>query len=150
MLNLDDVLDKSKAVGNTRGIYFLIKDRAILYIGQSPNYFRRLGEHLKTKDFTHYHLEPVDDSVSNEALTTLERIYIDKFNPPLNKQKNFWQNSISKDAEYLFKSKKAKAVNNAINRIKDAATAYAAAKAENISLSFLFLAMARVKQANQQ
>lgn len=62
------------------GIYFLMKDGEIVYVGQSVNVLSRLTHHLPEKAFDAWHWIPCDRG----ALDQLERRYIDLFLPPLN------------------------------------------------------------------
>ncbi len=75
------LIDKSKCYGSVKtcGIYFLIKDNEIVYIGQSVNIASRVADHTG-KDF---------DSVSYVAceqnkLDILESLYILAYQPKLN------------------------------------------------------------------
>lgn len=74
------VLKNSVPYKDTTGVYFLIKDNEIVYVGQSVRVYTRISSHEKTKDF---------DSVSwirceVESLDYLESFYIYKFRPKLN------------------------------------------------------------------
>lgn len=62
------------------GIYFLIKDREIVYVGQSMNVAARVSQHKKTRDFDSWSWIPCD----TQDLLDLERAYIRKFRPELN------------------------------------------------------------------
>ena len=44
-------LDKLMVVESVTGIYFLVKDGKIVYVGQSTNIFARVGTHKTDKDF---------------------------------------------------------------------------------------------------
>lgn len=62
------------------GVYFLIKNHKIVYVGQAMNVFRRVADHSITKEF---------DSFSyirckQEVLNVVESLYIHVFKPPLN------------------------------------------------------------------
>lgn len=74
-----DLIKKSLSYGDACGVYFLIKDKVIVYIGQSINIASRITQH-RDKDF---------DSVSYVAchrseLDVLESLYILAYKPPLN------------------------------------------------------------------
>lgn len=65
---------------NIIGVYFLIKDSKVVYIGQSINIVNRISTHANNHDF---------DSVAiieccQEELDVLESLYIFKFQTPLN------------------------------------------------------------------
>lgn len=73
------LIDKSKSYGDACGVYFLVKDNEIAYIGQSINIASRITQH-RDKDF---------DSVSYVAchkneLDILESLYILAYQPILN------------------------------------------------------------------
>jgi predicted house-cleaning noncanonical NTP pyrophosphatase (MazG superfamily) len=73
------IVEKSKTYGDACGVYFLIKDDEIVYIGQSINIASRVASH-KDKDF---------DSMSfvacqKEELDILESLYILAYQPALN------------------------------------------------------------------
>jgi hypothetical protein len=62
------------------GVYFLIHDDEIVYVGQSINIHQRIGEHEKTKIFTTFtYVE-----CSYEELNKIEARYIDMFKPKYN------------------------------------------------------------------
>lgn len=74
-----DLIKKSLSYGDACGVYFLIKDNEIVYIGQSINIASRITQH-RDKEF---------DSVSYVAchrseLDVLESLYILAYKPPLN------------------------------------------------------------------
>lgn len=62
------------------GIYFLIKERKIIYIGQSNNILTRITTHSNSKDFDSYSYIPCDESI----LDKLESLYIHVYQPELN------------------------------------------------------------------
>lgn len=73
------LIEKSLSYGDACGVYFLIKDMAIVYIGQSINIASRITQH-RDKEF---------DSVSYVAcekseMDILESLYILAYKPPLN------------------------------------------------------------------
>lgn len=71
-------------------IYFLIKNDKIVYIGQSINGFKRLFTH-SLKDFDAINFI----YVKKENLDDVERFYIKKYNPVLNRTKgNYTKNNI--------------------------------------------------------
>lgn len=64
------------------GIYFLLKDKEIVYVGQSIDIDRRIKDHsYNGKDFDSFEYIECDKS----DLTRLETLYIVKFQPMLNK-----------------------------------------------------------------
>ncbi len=67
---------------NKGGIYFLIQDQNIVYVGQSNAIYRRLIQHYKSdKLFTHYWCFGGMPEIFVEAI---EGYYIHKYKPPLN------------------------------------------------------------------
>ncbi len=79
LVPISEIIRKSSSYGNVCGVYFLIKDSKIIYIGQSINIAARITSH-KDKDF---------DSVSyvtckRSELDILESLYIIAYNPVLN------------------------------------------------------------------
>ena len=62
------------------GIYFLIKEKKIVYIGQSINIFTRIMTHAKYKKFDSYSYILCDESI----LDKLESLYIHVYQPELN------------------------------------------------------------------
>jgi hypothetical protein len=85
LLTEKEIVDGSKPWTNTVGVYFLIKDSRIVYVGQSKlTVFGRIGHHQNDKDF---------DSVAwiqcePEILDALESLYIHVFKPKLNGNRN--------------------------------------------------------------
>lgn len=64
------------------GVYFLIRDRKVLYVGQSENLLDRVGRHSMRVAFTHYTMMLCE----KHELDALEAHYINEFKPPLNKK----------------------------------------------------------------
>jgi excinuclease UvrABC nuclease subunit len=64
------------------GIYFLIKESELVYVGQSADIMNRIAQHAKesVKDFDSYSIL----ECPYEYLTTLEAYCIYKFRPRLN------------------------------------------------------------------
>ena len=67
-----------------KGIYFLIKDNEIVYVGKSTNVFSRVTAHTYGKDFDSFNYELYPDYSKNELLE-IESEYIAKFTPKYNK-----------------------------------------------------------------
>ena len=63
------------------GIYFLIKDGRVTYVGQSKNIHQRICEHMKTKDFSSFYYIETEEG----DLSMLEAFYIHKLEPGINK-----------------------------------------------------------------
>lgn len=64
-----------------RGIYFLLAQRQIVYVGQSINCHNRVRMHLADKDFDSYAVLP---ATPTDDLNTLEALYILRFQPGYN------------------------------------------------------------------
>lgn len=79
LLTWGEILDTSLDVEGFCGIYFLIKNLKIVYVGQSLNVIRRSGQH-PDKDFDRFSWVLCKRS----ELDDLERAYIKAFDPPLN------------------------------------------------------------------
>lgn len=79
LLEDDQILNAAKPWKHESGIYFLIKDDRIVYVGQSTSIMRRIGEHID-KDFDSYSYI----SCPQEALDLVESIYIFLYRPLLN------------------------------------------------------------------
>lgn len=61
-------------------VYFLCRDGAVMYVGQSVNITSRLQAHVPSKAFDSVYVLPC----SAENLTTLETHWIETLRPPLN------------------------------------------------------------------
>jgi predicted GIY-YIG superfamily endonuclease len=85
-LDVTDLYSENEIIGTsiplpeTSGIYFLIKDNVIVYVGQSKNVHRRLQEHLSSKAFDRINI--IECSIND--LNRLETLYIKKLKPILN------------------------------------------------------------------
>lgn len=91
------------------GFYvYIIKDldNNIMYVGETTNYYKRLGDHTSkcvktTKDFIkqgNYIIEYLDmsnDIKTEEELLYLENVLIELYEPPLNNQKNIIRNVVN-------------------------------------------------------
>lgn len=83
LLNKDEIINNSEEYKDICGIYFLMKDDEIVYVGQSQSIYSRLYSHNKdiNKKFDKYYYT----EVSNNELDDKESEYIFKFNPIYNK-----------------------------------------------------------------
>lgn len=80
-LSPDEIVDGSMPKTVLCGIYFLIRDDRIVYVGQSKNALRRVGRHIDDgKDFDRFTIAPC----AEEDLDRLERTYITAFYPEQN------------------------------------------------------------------
>lgn len=83
-LTAEQILVSAHPVKIVPGVYFLISEGKIVYVGQSNNVLRRVATHTSdticTGKFDSYAYISCDVS----SLNTVEQHYIRKFNPPLN------------------------------------------------------------------
>lgn len=139
LLTLETILARSVPISYPlRGVYFLIDGEEIVYVGRTPNVFRRVGEHLGRAPRERYYLLPLGPDVSDTELGWLERRYIDRFKPRLNIQKGFHEN-----IEIPTGPRSTNAVKRALELVNAGYTAYAAAKREGIALSTIYRALKR-------
>jgi hypothetical protein len=74
------IVDESKKYKQPCGVYFLVKENKIVYVGQSVNVYSRVGHHSGVKDFDRVAWIECE----KEKLDLLESIYIHLFEPELN------------------------------------------------------------------
>lgn len=76
------VVDGSVPLTDACGIYFLLYERRIVYVGQSVNCRRRISQHEASKDktFDAYHILPC----AQTELDMLESLYVARFKPQFN------------------------------------------------------------------
>lgn len=84
IVNKRDILDKAIKVSEayTYGIYFLLKNNKIVYIGKTSCGIRRMHAHLGYKDFDSFSFFPC----SKEYLEAAESENIFKYKPEYNKK----------------------------------------------------------------
>ena len=71
---------------SARGLYFLIRNEEIVYVGKSnKNVFQRISNHTRNKEFDSFSYE-LHPNKSEDGLSELEAEYIAKFAPEYNKQ----------------------------------------------------------------
>jgi len=68
-----------------QGVYFLVKNDAISYIGSSVNLMSRLAQHLKRKDFDEVLILEMNDC-NERLMRNIENTLIKRLKPPKNKQ----------------------------------------------------------------
>jgi len=71
---------------NEGGIYFLIKNSKIIYIGESENLMRRIAEHINSSEINFDSFAILATENNRATRNKLERLYINKFNPWYNKK----------------------------------------------------------------
>ena len=82
LLDLDKIVGLAKPLPNYSGIYFLLKEGVIMYIGKSKNVLSRLATHESNgRDFAEYTFIPC----AVEDLDDMEMAYISAFRPSGNK-----------------------------------------------------------------
>lgn len=78
LLNPDKIVSSSVALPNSIGIYFLIENGVIVYVGKSENMLNRIAGHSeKGRPFDRYFAIPC----AKEILDELERAYISALRP---------------------------------------------------------------------
>lgn len=76
----EDIIKSSTSVIDTSGVYFLIRDGVIVYVGQSKAVYSRIEKHRLTKHFDRITVLECEEG----DLLSLEANYIKKFKPILN------------------------------------------------------------------
>lgn len=79
------------------GIYFLFNDNQLCYIGQSIDILSRICSHAKEKVFTSYAFI----ECSENELNDIERAYIEKYTPELNRCMNIVHKTERKKQKYV-------------------------------------------------
>lgn len=80
LLKADEIVKASLPFKKICGVYFLIKDGSVVYVGQSVDIFSRLGSHENFLSFDSYaFIECVKCQ-----LDLIESLYIHTLSPPLN------------------------------------------------------------------
>jgi hypothetical protein len=81
LLSEEEIVAASVEAGPRKcGIYFLIADDELKYVGQSINVEARVAVHKNERDFDRWYWVPC----SSYQLNKMERLYIDRFLPPWN------------------------------------------------------------------
>ena len=75
-----EIVEHAIPIDTACGIYFLISEKRIVYVGQSTNVFSRVYTHLQTKQFDSYVYMPCE----KDMLDKLESLYIHFLTPELN------------------------------------------------------------------
>jgi uncharacterized protein YerC len=79
----ESILKVAKPWQSFTGVYFLILENKIVYVGQSVNVYARISSHTQKK-FDSFTVLPCP----KEHLNVLESLYIHMLNPPLNGHEN--------------------------------------------------------------
>ena len=76
--NITEILDIAQPVAKMCGIYFLIRDDQVIYIGKSNDVYSRVSEHrARGREFTKFSVVPCDPA----HLSDIEAAYIKLFKP---------------------------------------------------------------------
>jgi hypothetical protein len=75
----EEIVGSKLAYEGSSGVYFLIKDDRVVYVGQSVNVFVRISHHVQHKDFDSYAYV----NCPRDKLDILESLYIHALSPPL-------------------------------------------------------------------
>ena len=76
----------------TPAVYMLLRESEIVYVGETTDLHRRLREHSKLKQFDRYFYLRVKEYENRKFL---ERWFIAKFKPPLNKENKLKSGEVS-------------------------------------------------------
>lgn len=79
LISADAIVAAAKPWQSFTGVYFLVADKEIVYVGQSVNVYARISAH-SDKKFDSFTVIPCPKA----HLNVLESLYIHLFNPPLN------------------------------------------------------------------
>ena len=80
LLREHEIVEHAVPVSTACGIYFLIREQRVVYVGQSVNVFSRIFTHVQTKQFDSYVYIPCEA----DMLDKLESLYIHFLSPSLN------------------------------------------------------------------
>jgi len=84
MLEIDQILELEQHHPTLKsGVYFLIENKTIVYIGQSVNIISRIASHLENKKFDYYSFIEIKNE---HQRMKREREYIYLYRPKYNKE----------------------------------------------------------------
>jgi hypothetical protein len=84
MLTESDIVGQASAMRTYCGVYFLIAEGRVAYVGQSTNVINRIGWHADKKTFDSVAIIPCP----KEHLDVVESLYIHMLRPPMNGRSN--------------------------------------------------------------
>jgi excinuclease UvrABC nuclease subunit len=88
LFSLEQVIEKATKLISC-GLYFLVKNNEIIYIGQSTNISARLDSHtIKNHSYKDYDKVFIYECLDAAERTALEEYYIEKFKPRYNSNNN--------------------------------------------------------------
>jgi len=96
-----EILDGCQPWTKAVGVYFLIKDGRVVYVGQSGSVYSRISNHQSSKDFDSIAWVPCDTSI----LDRLESLYIHSLRPILNGTMNNGYKSAPMSLDKIFMEK---------------------------------------------
>ncbi len=79
LLTEEEIVAASSSWARSCGVYFLILNGRVVYVGQSVHVFSRINSHT-SKNFDSYAFVPCSEAMLNK----LESLYIHVLKPPLN------------------------------------------------------------------
>jgi hypothetical protein len=79
LLTADEIVKAALPWERAIGVYFLVQDKEVVYVGQSVNVYSRISQH-RDKKFDKYAFVPCEAQV----LDKLESLYIHVLRPKLN------------------------------------------------------------------
>lgn len=87
LLTPEKIVSASRSIIKLQGVYFLISNGQVVYVGATTNYYERIGRHFAKRKITFDSITflPVDDE---QEMWNLETHYIDQFKCKDNKVKN--------------------------------------------------------------
>ena len=88
MLSHDSIVKASEPIVGRHGVYFLVKNKKIIYVGKSSNVIGRIGKHVVDgeKDFDAVTYVEIPKRYVADAFH-IELSYIQMFKPKYNKRK---------------------------------------------------------------
>ena len=98
MLTESEVVDGCQPWDKAVGVYFLIKNKSVVYVGQSTSVYSRISTHQHIKDFDSIAWVPCELHI----LDRLESLYIHTFRPPLNGNMNNGYKSAPMSLDRIF------------------------------------------------
>lgn len=71
-MNESEILARAVALNSLSGVYFLIRDGKVTYVGQAKNVMARINAHIGEKQFDSFSFLPV----AADKLDAIEALYI--------------------------------------------------------------------------
>jgi len=83
LLSEEEIINNSREYKDICGVYFLIQDNKIVYIGKSFNIYVRIDQHYKSEKIIFDKWNYIE--LSKEKIDEMETRYVLKYNPKYNK-----------------------------------------------------------------